>query len=398
MFATLVLQLPSLHQGGELVVYNPDKSKTVHDFGKSTKRSQFTIHYAAHYADAEHEILKVKSGYRVALVYSLCWVSGNGVRMLTKSDCVVSMRDALMRAAKNSNLLAILLEHKYTPQSFTENGVCALKGIDNDRYDVLCNANAELPDEDRFEFNIAHARLKVSSYDVSGYEGDNPKYYEWEEDERSSEIRQWYDASGKEMANLNRDCINYDMFSYVIDVKRMRVLGDEELSDESTFGRKDLKESIGGWVGNEGLTKTSLYSKYILVLIPKKSLFEMYLNSSLTFAVRDLRKSFSSLSKKSAMERLRMVVEKMGEEGNGSDGFVVNMLDVFEKAKDLPLFKQFLGNIKCLSDGILSKLAMVLVGFGWQKVESSFAHLISATNEKKLSLSCKFVKVIFIFF
>ena len=72
MFATLVLQLPSIHEGGELVVYNGDERK-VYDFGQSTGNAPYLIHYAADYADLEHELLEVKSGYRTALVYSLCW-------------------------------------------------------------------------------------------------------------------------------------------------------------------------------------------------------------------------------------------------------------------------------------------------------------------------------------
>lgn len=77
MFGTLVVQLPSLHTGGELVVYDSTKRfKKVIDFGQKTGKNQYMIHFAAHYADLEHELLEVKSGYRIALVYSLCWVHG----------------------------------------------------------------------------------------------------------------------------------------------------------------------------------------------------------------------------------------------------------------------------------------------------------------------------------
>ncbi|ORZ39576.1 hypothetical protein BCR44DRAFT_101519, partial [Catenaria anguillulae PL171] len=71
MFATLVIQLPSAHQGGELVVYQPDGTAVTHDFGAADGTSAFAHHYALHYADAEHELKPVTSGYRVALVYSI---------------------------------------------------------------------------------------------------------------------------------------------------------------------------------------------------------------------------------------------------------------------------------------------------------------------------------------
>lgn len=73
MFGTLVIQPPSLHTGGELVVYEKN--------GKNQKRIEFSqnayvYHFAAHYAELEHELLEVTSGYRLALVYSLCWARG----------------------------------------------------------------------------------------------------------------------------------------------------------------------------------------------------------------------------------------------------------------------------------------------------------------------------------
>jgi hypothetical protein len=77
MFATLVLQLPSIYTGGNLVVYHgTDGSKKCIDFGQKQGKSQFSIYFAAHYADLEHELLEITSGYRVALVYSLCWKNG----------------------------------------------------------------------------------------------------------------------------------------------------------------------------------------------------------------------------------------------------------------------------------------------------------------------------------
>lgn len=76
---TLVLQLPSIHTGGELIVYESDdrshNSKVI-DFGQKNERNEFSIQFAAYYADLEHEVLEIKSGYRLTLVYSLFWANG----------------------------------------------------------------------------------------------------------------------------------------------------------------------------------------------------------------------------------------------------------------------------------------------------------------------------------
>lgn len=68
MFATLIVQLPSTFQGGALVVKNQGRINR-HECAEG---SEFDIKYAAHYSDCEHALEEVTSGYRLAIVYSLC--------------------------------------------------------------------------------------------------------------------------------------------------------------------------------------------------------------------------------------------------------------------------------------------------------------------------------------
>ena len=68
MFGTLIIGLPSRHTGGELAVRFDGREETI-DF--SEPASQYKIPFAAFYADCEHEIKPILSGYRVCLVYNL---------------------------------------------------------------------------------------------------------------------------------------------------------------------------------------------------------------------------------------------------------------------------------------------------------------------------------------
>ncbi|KAF1786171.1 hypothetical protein GQ600_4346 [Phytophthora cactorum] len=52
--ATMVIQLPSSHEGGDLVIYRSDEVKNRHDIGKTDATAAFLPHYAIHYPDAEH--------------------------------------------------------------------------------------------------------------------------------------------------------------------------------------------------------------------------------------------------------------------------------------------------------------------------------------------------------
>jgi hypothetical protein len=68
MFGTLVVGLPSHFTGGELLV-RFDGEEKIADFAATT--SNYDINYAAFFADCDHEVKPLTSGYRICLVYNL---------------------------------------------------------------------------------------------------------------------------------------------------------------------------------------------------------------------------------------------------------------------------------------------------------------------------------------
>jgi hypothetical protein len=285
--------------------------------------------------------------------------------------------------------MAILLEHRYTPQAFKMNGIRALKGIDNDRYNMLRSANEKLADADRFDFNVAHACLTVESYDVGGgcdYYGDS---YEWEENERSTEIKEWYDAHGKLMANLNNVNFSSSLFDYVIDVKRARVLDDDDFEAEKTFGSKDMHEDIDGYTGNEGVNKTTLYNRYLMILLSKKFKFELYCKANLSFAVEHLSSTCASVPVETLAERLSKCVAMIGAERRLNDRSLDTILRLLPMVNDLQLVREFLKKVPEMLDVLVKSFALVIVAFGWDKLEGSLVHLL----DDAVMTTCKLVKV-----
>ena len=65
MFATLVVELPSVYTGGALYVHNGNATKAF-AYGDG-----FRTHYVAFYADCVHEFKPVQSGHRAVLTYNL---------------------------------------------------------------------------------------------------------------------------------------------------------------------------------------------------------------------------------------------------------------------------------------------------------------------------------------
>jgi hypothetical protein len=141
MFATLVVQLPSVFTGGTFVVRHHGIQRSfVADV--SDPAAAFECRYVAHYADCVHEILPITAGCRLAAVYSLRWL-GDGA-----PPDPPPVRDAQRLAARLVDLdgcLGYILEHRYTAVSLARLGVRALKGRDRPVADVLLSAGALIP-------------------------------------------------------------------------------------------------------------------------------------------------------------------------------------------------------------------------------------------------------------
>ena len=120
MFGTLSINLPSRFTGSTISVSFNGQTKVI-DFASEDTIGSFS--YAAFYADCDHAIEPLLSGYRVCLVYNLIQSSG---RQITPPNIQVpaSALAQLLTNAKNDSPEAekpyyILLGHQYTPENFS---------------------------------------------------------------------------------------------------------------------------------------------------------------------------------------------------------------------------------------------------------------------------------------
>lgn len=114
MFATLVVSLPSVHAGGELVVRHGDRSATL-DLGTPDPAD---IVWAAFYADCLHELRPVTTGHRICLVYNL--VRTGGSLAAPDHEATVTELTTTLRAYAGAKegwptKIALALAHHYTP-------------------------------------------------------------------------------------------------------------------------------------------------------------------------------------------------------------------------------------------------------------------------------------------
>ncbi|MGH7418466.1 MAG: 2OG-Fe(II) oxygenase, partial [Candidatus Rokuibacteriota bacterium] len=138
MVATLVITLPAVHGGGELVVRHEGQEQIV-DFSGPESRHQ--IQFAAFYADCEHEVRPLRTGHRLCLVYNLTLAKSRAPLGAPLSQGHIAEAAQVLRewtgATGGPQKLAVTLAHRYTADGLAWD---ALKGIDGARARVLAAA------------------------------------------------------------------------------------------------------------------------------------------------------------------------------------------------------------------------------------------------------------------
>jgi len=119
MFGTLVVGLPSTHTGGELVVRFDNREETI---GFSMDASSHKIPFAAFFADCDHELTPVTSGFRVCLVYNLLQSPSAAKVGSPKFSEQVKQMTALLKSSAapfGDKPKAVILGHQYTAANFS---------------------------------------------------------------------------------------------------------------------------------------------------------------------------------------------------------------------------------------------------------------------------------------
>jgi hypothetical protein len=139
MFATLVIVLPSEHEGGDLIVRHLGREVAFDQH----PRDPSDIAYAAFYADCVHEVRPVVSGYRATLVYNLRLVDSrfgpSAPDNRSEQDRVAALLSRWADAEDEPDKLILPLEHAYTP---AELSFGSLKGADAGIASVLVKASS----------------------------------------------------------------------------------------------------------------------------------------------------------------------------------------------------------------------------------------------------------------
>jgi hypothetical protein len=279
MVATLVIVLPSSYEGGEIVVRHEGQEQTI-DFTK-VENSSFDIHFAAFYADCEHEIRPVRKGYRLCLVYNLTLgKTGKTITAPRISEHIERVRPLIREWTKDESQekLCITLDHQYTKDGIAWD---TLKGVDRVKTQVL---------EEAAHQESCRAYLALLTYHESGsaeyaggygYGRRRRRYDDYGEDDQD-------DGSNYEMGEIFETSLTAEHFidseGNGLPIGAMDIEEDEVLDSEA-LTEIEPEEDFEGYTGNAGMTLDRWYRHAAVFLWPERRHFEVLCSNGSRSAV-----------------------------------------------------------------------------------------------------------------
>ena len=294
MVGTLVVTLPSSYTGGELMVGHNEE-------WKAYRGSKTALSLVAFYADCRHEVLKVKSGYRITLTYNLL-LHDDTSRPEGDDGTVAELADPLREhfstpvpryyggpATDPPNRLVYLLDHEYTPRGLNWR---RLKGADASRVALLRTA----ADKAGCEAILALADIKTTHSAFPADEGYGYRRRGWYDDHDEDDDEYSGGASDSERHYDIQELIDSDITlthwtgpdGTRLEETSLSVDGDEVCASTSTGDLKPFSSEYEGYMGNWGNTLDRWYHRAAVVVWPRDQAFANRAETSPAWALDEL--------------------------------------------------------------------------------------------------------------
>ena len=298
MVGTLVVTLPSNFAGGELIIrHNGEK--------KAYRGSRTALSLVAFYADCRHEVLKVKSGYRITLTYNLLLHGTPGYP--EGDEGTVAELASLLRGHFGTPLpsyyggppadppirLAYLLDHEYTPRALKWS---RLKGDDASRVSLLRSAATKAGCEAILALaNIQETHGAYPADEVREYWRGGRDSYDDDYDEDSDAID---DEPGYEIQELIDSEVILTHWAGPdgtrIEEIALRLPGTQVCASTPSGDLTPYSQEYEGYMGNWGNTLDRWYHRGAVVVWPRERAFANRAESSPSWALDELAAMASS--------------------------------------------------------------------------------------------------------
>ena len=385
MFGTLVIVLPSSHQGGELIVRHAGHATKI-DMSNTEISS---LSFAAFYADCEHEVLPIREGSRVCLIYNLIQKSQKQQPSLSVPlyDTEIDKAAKIIEKTLTEDLIPIkiawLLEHQYTPAALSFK---TLKSRDAALAQVLSQAATRVG-------CVAHlgiVHLEESGSAEFDYTPRRRSRWEYDDEEINAtefevievcDTRQYIDG----WTNLQNQSVDFG---------ELPLEKGELLPRGALDGQPPDEQRLTEATGNEGVSFERSYHRVALVLWRKERYAEVLLQagvfSIIPYFKERIAASCSNSSLRTPTIALANLILDHWEAENQSYQFREHspnrseMLHLLTLFKEPPLLERFISHIitKTYDGSENTALVTAATLFNPETVSRLFSQLISTHLER----------------
>ncbi|HNF12667.1 MAG TPA: hypothetical protein PK453_03290 [Leptospiraceae bacterium] len=331
MFATMVIALPSVHSGGDLLVTHNGRTEK---FSFSSRKYLYQAGYAAFYADCEHEVGRIKKGARLCLVYSLKMADLKTPPDLQSQSYQIELAEALLRKARmKTDKAFFLLEHKYTQRSFSKK---SLKSSDIARAEILFQS----AEKTGYSAHLALVTLNRTHDLQSNYDD----FFEVDE------------AGGLIDSVLTADCW-FDSEGRPASFGKMGI-EESEIYSSRPFGEGEADETEKEeYTGNAGATVDLWYRRAAVVLWKKKKHFSILAkgldrDAAGALLLKHLKSSSSEYDREDLISFAYDIIKEWKQDLlSGSVSLQNRMLSSLNILSDADLTKEFFREVLAFSYG-----------------------------------------------
>ncbi len=288
MVASLVVMLPSVHTGGELVVDDAGHEQTY-------RGSRDDLVLVAFYADRRHEVRPVRSGYRVTLTFNLLLSSPSATSdagPVTQASSYLTQHFTTGvesryggRDLGEPTRLGFLLDHEYTQGALAAG---RFKGADAKRVQTLRAAAAQAG----YHSVLALAEIQ-ETWDV--LPAEDSWHRRWDDDvddESDYDDYDDYDDDDFELNSLIDDEITLGWWVGPDDSSaetiRLPLADHEVCAVTPTESLTPYETEYEGYMGNYGNTLDRWYRRAAVVVWPQEKSFAVRAEAGSAWALRTL--------------------------------------------------------------------------------------------------------------
>lgn len=435
MVATLVVALPSVHAGGELVVSHEGRTQMISMSGAATGRE---ASYAAFYSDCEHEVRKVTSGFRLCLTYNLTLAKGRkkqsvkapSYRVIASqiAETLTSWRRMPGKAPKEAKSdtasskagkkLALTLSHEYTKTGLS---LTHLKGVDRATAEVLFEAAklagcvAHLGLVTVYQSGSAEGGYDEYEYGYGrGYGGRRSSYKSYDEDEDEDDDNST--GSKHTMGEIYDDSMSVDHWSDMngdkVALGEITLAEDEIICEDKVDDWRISREDFEGYTGNAGMTLERWYHRAAIVIWPQDDHFDVLCASGTDACIGGLAAMMKRLKKagKKDSDQLRNDCLRFAgaivDSWNPHVNYLSTTNERVEKIDreifpgllcdldDVDLVQRFLSRVLSADHkmAVHQKLAKFCNQHGWDLFEAQIAKLLAAMTPENVIRNVQIVE------